>query len=51
MDPEIITIPLKVPCYLVKIRDGFIMIDTGDTSDCVHLEKELDHTINQGGGL
>ena len=45
MDRTIITIPLKVPCYLVKIRDGFIMIDTGDASDCVILEKELDHAM------
>jgi glyoxylase-like metal-dependent hydrolase (beta-lactamase superfamily II) len=47
MDPEITitttTIPLKVPCYLVKTKSGFIMVDTGDASDCATLEKELDH--------
>jgi hydroxyacylglutathione hydrolase len=43
MDQEIRTIPLKVPCFLVKTRDGFLMIDTGDASDRAHLEKELDH--------
>ena len=41
MDAEIITLPLKVPCYLLK-PSGFILIDTGDESDCAHLEKELD---------
>ncbi|MDD5369625.1 MAG: MBL fold metallo-hydrolase [Anaerolineaceae bacterium] len=45
MDPTIITIPLKVPCYLIKIRDSYIMIDTGEASDCAHLEKELDHAV------
>ena len=45
MDPTIITIPLKVPCYLIKIRDSYFMIDTGDASDCAHLEKELDHAV------
>jgi len=43
MDQPIIIIPLKVPCYLVKIRDGFIMIDTGDASDLVNLVKAIDH--------
>ena len=38
---EIQTIPLKVPCYLVKTSSGFFLIDTGDSSDCANLEKEL----------
>lgn len=42
MDPEIITIPLKVPCYLMKTQDGWVLIDTGDASDQVALKKELD---------
>lgn len=42
MDQTIISIPLKVPCYLIKITDGFIIIDTGDNSDCGALEKALD---------
>ena len=45
MDQTIITIPLKVPCYLLKIRDGFIMIDTGDASDQVNLVKAMDHAV------
>jgi len=42
MMSEIQTIPLKVPCYLVKIGGGFFLIDTGDSSDCAHLEKAFD---------
>jgi hydroxyacylglutathione hydrolase len=42
MDRDIFTIPLKVPCFLVKTRDSFVMIDTGDMSDQANLEKELD---------
>jgi hydroxyacylglutathione hydrolase len=43
MNQTIIPIPLKVPCYLVKTNDCFIMIDTGDASDQVNLVKALDH--------
>ncbi|NTV35662.1 MAG: MBL fold metallo-hydrolase, partial [Anaerolineaceae bacterium] len=42
MSQTIITIPLKVPAYLVKLSDGFILIDSGDASDCGKLEKALD---------
>lgn len=42
MDQTIISIPLKVPCYLIKTPDGFFIIDTGDKSDCGALEKALD---------
>jgi glyoxylase-like metal-dependent hydrolase (beta-lactamase superfamily II) len=38
---EIHTIPLKVPCYLVKTGSGFLLIDTGDSSDCANLVKAL----------
>ena len=41
MDPNIIPIPLKVPCYLVRTSSGFILIDSGDPSDSTRLEKEL----------
>jgi len=39
---EIITIPLKVPCYLVKTTAGFFLIDSGDASDRSRLSEELD---------
>ncbi len=39
---EIITIPLKVPCFLVKTVTGFFMIDTGDASDRSKLSDALD---------
>ena len=42
MDQDVITVHLKVPCYLLRNRNGFIMIDTGDASDSATLEKELD---------
>jgi hydroxyacylglutathione hydrolase len=42
MDQTIITIPLKVPAYLIKLSDGFILIDTGDVSDCGNLENALE---------
>ena len=38
---EVQTIPLKVPCYLVKTSSGFCLIDTGNYSDCANLEKAL----------
>jgi glyoxylase-like metal-dependent hydrolase (beta-lactamase superfamily II) len=41
MPQEIQTVSLKVPCYLVKTGCGFILIDTGDSSDCALLEKAL----------
>ena len=43
MDQDVITVHLKVPCYLLRNRNGFMMIDTGDASDSAALEKELDH--------
>lgn len=42
MDQDVITVHLKVPCYLLRNRNGFMMIDTGDASDSATLEKELD---------
>lgn len=42
MDNNIIPINLKVPCYLIRTTDGYILIDTGDSSDCGQLENELD---------
>lgn len=42
MTPEITIIPLKVPCYLLKTGDRFMLIDTGDGSDCAALEKALE---------
>jgi glyoxylase-like metal-dependent hydrolase (beta-lactamase superfamily II) len=42
MAQEIITIPLKVPCYLVKNTACFFLIDTGDSSDRSRLSDELD---------
>lgn len=42
MDPEIQIIPLKVPAYLISTSHGFILIDTGDASDCAALEAALD---------
>ena len=41
MMKEIQTMPLKVPCYLVKTDSGFFLIDTGDSSDCANLEQAL----------
>ena len=51
MNQEVITIHLKVPCYLVRIKDGFVLIDTGDASDCVALEKFLDQAKVTPGNL
>jgi hydroxyacylglutathione hydrolase len=48
---EIQTIPLKVPCYLVKTGSGFFLIDTGDSSDCANLEKALGHAGVTPGNL
>lgn len=48
---EIQTIPLKVPCYLVKVSNGFILIDTGDSSDCTNLEKALGRAGVEPGNL
>lgn len=42
MENYIIPINLKVPCYLIRTTNGFILIDTGDSSDSKRLEKELD---------
>jgi hydroxyacylglutathione hydrolase len=41
MSQAIITIPLKVPCYLLKSGDDFILIDTGDASDQDNLFQAL----------
>jgi hydroxyacylglutathione hydrolase len=41
MDQEIKILPLKVPGYLITVRDGFVLIDTSDVSDRQILEKEL----------
>jgi hydroxyacylglutathione hydrolase len=51
MNQAIRTIPLKVPCFLVNAGDGFVVIDTGDSSDRAHLEKELDHAGVKPGNL
>lgn len=36
------TIPLKVPCYLVKAGNGFLLIDSGDASDRAKLVQALE---------
>jgi hydroxyacylglutathione hydrolase len=41
MDQEIHIIPLKVPGYLITAGDGYVLIDCGDISDRLVLEKEL----------
>jgi hydroxyacylglutathione hydrolase len=41
MEQHIQIIPLKVPAYLVTARDSFVLIDCGDISDRLRLEKEL----------
>jgi hydroxyacylglutathione hydrolase len=51
MDQNIAILPLKVPCYLVTIRDGFALIDCGDASDRGLLEKELAQRGVQPGSL
>ena len=51
MDQEITIIPLKVPCYLVTARDGYVLIDCGDASDRQHLEKELAQAGVKPGNL
>lgn len=51
MTQEIITIPLKVPCYLVKTPAGFFIIDTGDASDRSRLSGELDRAGVAPGNL
>jgi hydroxyacylglutathione hydrolase len=51
MDQTIQIIPLKVPCYLVSIRDGFALIDCGDASDRGLLEKELSQRGVKPGSL
>jgi len=38
-------------CYIVKIDDGFILIDTGRTSKLAKLEKELDVAGCKPGNL
>lgn len=48
---EIQTVSLKVPCFLVKTNSGFIMIDTGDSSDCANLERTLDYAGVKPGNL
>jgi hydroxyacylglutathione hydrolase len=45
VDQDVITFHLKVPCYLVKTMDGFILVDTGDSSDRANLVKALDHAM------
>jgi hydroxyacylglutathione hydrolase len=42
LKPKIFPINLKVPCYLIRDTDDFILIDTGDSSDRDRLENELD---------
>jgi hydroxyacylglutathione hydrolase len=51
MMSEVQTIPLKVPCYLVKTSSGFCLIDTGDSSDCANLEKALRQASVTPGNL
>jgi glyoxylase-like metal-dependent hydrolase (beta-lactamase superfamily II) len=51
MKQEIITIPLKVPCYLVKTTAGFFLIDSGDASDRSRLSQELDQAGVTPGNL
>ena len=51
MDQPITIIPLKVPCYLVTIQDGYALIDCGDVSDRSHLEKELARVGVKPGNL
>lgn len=43
MDPIIITLHLKVPCYLIKTSDNYVLIDTGDASDREQLVTQLGH--------
>jgi hydroxyacylglutathione hydrolase len=45
MSQEIIIIPMKVPCYLLKSRNSFMLIDTGDASD----REKLEIVLNQEG--
>lgn len=51
MNQEIRTIPLKVPCYLLKSESGFLLIDSGDSSDCGQLEKVLEQEGVKPGNL
>jgi hydroxyacylglutathione hydrolase len=48
---EISTIGLKVPCYLIKVNKGFVLIDTGDSSDCAKLIKKLGDFGVKSGNL
>lgn len=55
---EIKTIKLKifgglanVNCYLIKLDDGFILIDTGDSKKRDELEKELNNAGCEPGNL
>lgn len=44
-------IPLKVPCFLVKIGPGILLIDSGDASDRTRLIQELERAGVQPGNL
>lgn len=56
--PEIITISLdlllrlgSVNCYLVRIGEGFILVDTGSSKQRARLERELESTNCQPRNL
>ena len=41
MNQEIKILPLNIPGYLITAGDGYVLIDTSDSSDRRRLEKEL----------
>ncbi|UCD08829.1 MAG: MBL fold metallo-hydrolase [Dehalococcoidales bacterium] len=58
MTQEIIPIELRLPfrtgsvnCYLVKTDNGFILVDTGSSSNCRELESRLDQLGCNYGNL
>jgi len=51
MAQEIIALPIKVPGYLIKTGDGFLLIDTGDASDRARLDASLQEAGAQPGNL
>lgn len=51
MPQEIVALPIKVPGYLIKTGDGFLLIDTGDASDRARLDALLQEAGVRPGNL
>ena len=51
MNQAMITIPLKVPCYLLSAGNGYVLIDCGDSSDRQRLDQQLAQAGVRPGNL